>query len=60
MDFAVAAASYGVNQLSQLFRDLLAKEVAASRQLERITFGEAAAYLYRSDVVIEPSGSKIV
>ena len=60
MDFAVAAASFDHSRLHQLFADLLKKEVAASRQLEQIAFGDAKTYLFRSEVEVRTGGGKVV
>ena len=60
MDFAVAAAAFGRNRLHQLFAELLEKEVAASRRLEQITFGDAKAHLFRSEVEVRTGGGRVV
>ena len=60
MDFAVAAASFDHSRLHQLFADLLEKEVAASRQLEQIAFGDAKTHLFRSRVEVRAGGGKVV
>ena len=60
MDFAVAAASFDHSRLHQLFAELLEKEVAASRQLEQIAFGDANTHLFRSEVEVQTGGGKVV
>ena len=60
MDFAVAAASFGHSRLHQMLAELLEKEVAASRRLEQITFGDAKAHLFRSEVEVRTRGERVV
>ena len=38
----------------------LEKEVAASRRLEQITFGDAKAHLFRSEVEVRAGGGRVV
>ena len=60
MDFAVAAALFDHSRLHQLFAELLEKEVAASRRLEQITFGDGKIHLFRSEVEVQTRGGKVV
>jgi hypothetical protein len=60
LDFAVAAASYKKNRLHELFATLLREEIAASRRLEDIAFGEAAVHVFRNEVVARTGGGKVV
>ncbi len=60
LDFGVAAGSYSPNNLHQLFATLLAAEVEASRQIERIVFGTEAVHIYRTGVETKTGNSKVV
>ena len=60
LDFCVAAASYKANRLHEILANLLRSEVQASRQLERMSFGNAAVHVFRSDVVLDEAFGKIV
>ena len=57
LDFCVAAALFR-NRVGELFASLLEKEIAASRRLERIIFGEELIHVFREEVVIESDGAK--
>jgi hypothetical protein len=55
LDFCAAVAGCDSGALRQLLKDLIAREVEASRQLERIAFGPANARVFRYDLSIVPS-----
>jgi len=60
LDFCVAAASYKANRLHELFAKLLRDEVAASRELEIITFGSDPAHVFRNEIIILRGDGKVV
>lgn len=60
LDFAVAAAPYKKNRFQELFTTLMTAEVATSRRLEDIGFGEHQPRYYRSELIVEENGGKIV
>jgi len=60
LDFGVAAASFRGNRLHQLLADLFKSEVASSRQLERIVYGDEAVHLYRTGVEARSGDGKVV
>ncbi|MHB8810101.1 MAG: hypothetical protein ACYC9M_08820, partial [Desulfobulbaceae bacterium] len=59
LDFCVAAKSYGENRLQDLFARLLEKEVATSRHLESIAFGQTKVDMYRLEVVLGKETNKV-
>lgn len=56
LDFCVAAGSMTKAMLRRVLQDLLKKEIATSRMLEKITYGKAAATVYRTALSIWPKG----
>ena len=60
LDFCVAAASYKKNRLHELLASLLKAEVAASRELERIAFGENPVHVYRNEIIVSRGDGKVV
>ena len=49
-----------VGESQQHFPEEAPKEVAASRRLEQITFGDAKAHLFRSEVEVRTGGGRVV
>jgi hypothetical protein len=60
LDFCVAASSYKVNRLHELFAILLRDEVAAPRDLERIAFGSNPVHVFRNEIIISRGSGKVV
>ena len=60
LDFCVASASYKANRLHEIIARLLKSEVQASRQLEKVTFGDIPVHVFRSDIVLDEGIGKIV
>ena len=60
LDFCVAASSYKSHRLHELFAKLLRDEVAASRTLEKITFGSYSVHVFRSEIVTQGGDGKVV
>jgi len=60
LDFCVAAESYGMNRLPELFTNLLSAEVSASRVLEKISFGRIKVDMYRSEIILKKGADKVV
>ncbi len=59
LDFCATVADYTGAQLSNFLAGLLKAEVECSRCLEMIFFGKAKPYLFRTDVIVEPGGTRI-
>ena len=59
LDFCVAAASYKVNRVHEIFATLLRDEVAASRRLEQIAFGKTPVHVFRNEIVLESGAGKV-
>ena len=59
VDFCAAIKDYRDERLNEFLRAFLKTEVASSRQLERIGFGKARAYLFRTEVIVKKVGSGI-
>ena len=59
LDFCVAAASYKVTRVHEIFATLLRDEVAASRRLESIAFEKTPVHVFRTEIVLETGTGKI-
>ena len=59
LDFCVAAASYRVKRIHEIFATLLRDEVAASRRLEKIAFEKTPVHVFRSEIVLESGAGKV-
>ena len=59
LDFCVAAASYRVKCIHEIFATLLRDEVAASRRLEKIAFEKTPVHVFRSEIVLESDVGKV-
>ncbi|MDQ2921183.1 MAG: hypothetical protein M3R52_06200 [Acidobacteriota bacterium] len=60
LDFCIAAKSYRLNRVHEIFASILGAEIATSRQLEAIAFGQTAIHTYRSEILVHADGGKLV
>jgi hypothetical protein len=60
LDFCIAARSYRLNRVHEIFASILRDEIATSRELEAIAFGRAPIQVYRSDIQVRADGGKLV
>ncbi len=60
LDFCIAVASYKTHRLHELFAKLLREEVAASRELEEISFGTNPVDMFRNDIITSRGDGKII
>lgn len=59
LDFCVAASIYKGNRLHELFSTLLREEISASRELEKIAYGESSVCFYRNTINLQTDRGKI-
>jgi hypothetical protein len=60
LDFCIAAKSYRINRVHEVFASILRSEIATSRQLEAIAFGRTPIHIYRSEILVYADGGKLV
>lgn len=60
LDFCIAAKSYRLNRVHEVFASILRSEIAASRHLEAIAFGRTPIHIYRSEIQVHTDGGKLI
>ena len=60
LDFCATVAEFKDGRLSEVFADLLRREVEASRRLEAIGFGRVRSHLFRTEIEVHTGGTKVV
>jgi hypothetical protein len=60
LDFCIAAKSYRLNRVHEVFASTLRLEIATSRQLEAIAFGRMPIHIYRSEILVHADSGKLV